>query len=281
MSDKRDDQGRDDDRRPGPDDTAAYDPVRDDDTAVRGGDDATQRFDRDDATQRYDRGSDQTQRYDRDSDQTQRYGGTAEQPTVRQPPYPDDRTAQIPPGQDGGAWAGRAGVPPPGAPPRGPAPTEWAEPEDPHQRRWWMPILLGVLALLLIGVIAFGLWLLLRDDSGSPEPTPSPTVVPTTAAPTTAAPTTAAPTSAAAVAVPPVIGRSEAEARTLLDAAGLQPELDFVESDQPAGTVVDADPPPGSQVAPNSTVTLFISEGPPPTSAPPSSPPPPTITATP
>lgn len=276
MSDKRDDQGRDDDRRPGPDDTAGYDPVRDDDTAVYGGDDATHRYDRDDATQRY----------DRLNDETQQYGGTAEQPTVRQPPYPDDRTAQIPPsGPEGGAWAGRAGVPPPGAPPRGPAPTEWAEPEDPHQRRWWMPILLGVLALVLIGVIAFGLWLLLRGDDSNPEPTPSPTVaptsvVPTTAAPTTAAPTTAAPTSAAPVAVPPVVGRTEAEARSLLSAVGLQPELDFVESSQPAGTVVDADPQPGSQVAPNSTVTLFISEGPPPTSAPPSVPPP-TITATP
>jgi hypothetical protein len=266
MSDKRDDQGRDDDRVPGADDTAAYDPVRDDDTAVYGGQDATHR-------------------YDRLDDETQQYGGTAEQPTVRQPPYPDDRTAQIPPGQDNTAWAGRAGVPPP-APPRGPGQTEWAEPEDPDQRRWWMPILLGVLALVLIAVIAFGLWLLLRDDGANPEPTPSPTaaptsVVPTTAAPTTAAPTTAAPTSAAAIAVPPVIGRTEAEARSLLDGAGLQPRLEFVESDQPAGTVVDADPQPGSQVAPDSTVTLFISEGPPPTSAPPPPPPPPTITATP
>lgn len=280
MSDKRDEPGAGDGRRPAPDETAPYEPVQDDRTApyepvrddrtapyepVRdGGADETQRYaPTGDETQRYAGAAAETERYTPASEETQRFGGTAEQPTVQQP------------------WSGRAGVPPPGVPPRGPAPTEWAEPPDPDRRPWWMPILLGLLALVLLGVLAFGLWLLLRDDGNTPEPTPSPTVAPTTVAPTSAPPTSAPPTSAppttapAEVVVPPVIGRSLADARDLLEEAGLQPQIEFVESDQPDDTVVDADPAPGDRIPTNSSVVLYVSQGPPPTTQapPPSSPP--------
>jgi hypothetical protein len=182
-------------------------------------------------------------------------------------PYGDDRTAQLPPtGGQTPPWAGRAGVPPAGVPPRGPVPDEYGQPEEPG-RRWWMPILIGLVVVVLLAVLAFGLWLLLRTDVSTP--TPSPTIssaAPTTAAPTTAAPTTTAPSPSATtpgpVVVPPLLGLPEDRARAQLLAAGLQPRLEYRSASQPAGTVVDADPGPDTEVPPGSTVTLVVSTGP-------------------
>jgi hypothetical protein len=287
MADKPDDpQGRPptgdngrDERRP--DETAAFDPLADDEPRRPPGDP--------DVTAVYGTppGEAPPPRPDRTAEQPTIPQGppdadrTAQLPPAGYPPpgsYGDDRTAQLPPpGEPTQAWAGRAGVPPPGAPPRGPVPEEWAQPEDPRQRRWWMPILIGLVVVVLLAVLAFGLWLLLRDDSSTP--TPIPTATATSAAPTTAAPTTTAPSPTATtqgpVVVPPLLGLTEEQARGQLDAVGLGRRLQYRAAPQDAGTVIDADPEPGSQVPPGSTITLVISTGP--TSAPTTGPPTPSV----
>jgi len=242
-------------------------------------------------------GGEPTETYRATRDDQQRPDRTADQPTVVGPGDGDDRTTRIqnvgprnatPP--EDRAWAGRAGIPHPGGPggPGGPPgdgpppPDDW-QPRDPDGgRRWWMPILVGVIALVLLGVLAFGLWLILRGD-GSADPTPAPT--PTTAAPTTARPTTAAPTTTApsptattptAVPVPDVEGLTVLEAGEALSDAGLSARLSYVDSDQPAGTVIATDPEIGTQVKTGATITLIVSTGrtTPPTTEPPTSPPP-------
>ncbi|WP_329105675.1 PASTA domain-containing protein [Micromonospora sp. NBC_01699] len=190
-----------------------------------------------------------------------------------------NRTATFPAVGDGGqppggAWSGRAGVPPP-APPvvRGPAPAEWSG-DDGHPRRWWLPILVGLIALVLLGVLVFGVWLIVQGNPGDNgpapvRPSPSPTA---TAAPTSAAPTTPAATptesAAAIVSVPPVIGLSQEDAQALLDQAGLPFQVQFRESDRPAGTVIASDPRPSTPIAVGSQVTLTIAEPPAPTATP-------------
>lgn len=182
-----------------------------------------------------------------------------------------DETAPIPAGA--GGWSGRAGVPPPDATAiRGPVPSDW-EPVPGDERRWWMPILLGFIALLLLGVLVVGIWLIMRaSDSGTggETPAPSPSAVPTTAA----APTTPAPTSAPAtttsgpvsVEVPNVVGLTQADAQAQLDAAGLPYRLEFRQSDRPTGTVIDTDPAGGMTVPEGTQIVLVIAE-PAPTSA--------------
>jgi len=145
-----------------------------------------------------------------------------------------------------------------------------------------MPILLGIIALILLAVLAFGLWLILRGDGGgapTPSPSPTPTARPTTATPTTAAPTTTAPsptaTAPTAVPVPEVAGLTVIEAGQRLSDAGLSARLRYVDSAEPAGTVVGADPKVGTTVPVGSTVTLTVSSGRtmPPTTPPPTTPP--------
>jgi len=242
-------------------------------------------------------GGEPTETYRAARDEPQRPDRTADQPTVVGPGDGDDRTTRIqnvgprnatPP--EDRAWAGRAGVPQPGGPggPGGPPgdgpppPDDW-QPRDPAGgRRWWMPILVGVIALVLLGVLAFGLWLILRGD-GSADPTPTPT--PTTAAPTTARPTTAAPTTTApsptattptAVPVPDVEGLTVLEAGEALSDVGLSARLSYVDSDQPAGTVIATNPEIGTEVKTGATITLIVSTGrtTAPTTEPPTSPPP-------
>ena len=59
-----------------------------------------------------------------------------------------------------------------------------------------------------------------------------------------------------------LIGLSEDEARTALRAAGLRVgEVISRNSDAPAGQVLSTDPPSGTQIAENSEVTLFVSNG--------------------
>ncbi|GIF77467.1 PASTA domain-containing protein [Asanoa siamensis] len=195
---------------------------------------------------------------------------------------PDDRTTRIQqqglrnatPAGDG-AWEGRAGIPQPGGPGEPPddgPPGGWQPGPPDDGRRWWMPILIGLIALVLLGVLAFGLWLILRGDDG-PAPEPSPTTpVATTAAPTSAAPTSSSPsptpTTAAQVVVPILEGLTVDEARQRLSSAGLSARLNYVDSDRPAGTVVGSDPGPGERVDSGSTVTVDISLGPAPTPTP-------------
>jgi eukaryotic-like serine/threonine-protein kinase len=60
-----------------------------------------------------------------------------------------------------------------------------------------------------------------------------------------------------------IVGRTEAEARQILQTAGLQaaPRSQQERSDQPAGTVIGSDPEPGTQLARGSAVTLIVSQG--------------------
>ncbi|MBF5030169.1 PASTA domain-containing protein [Micromonospora sp. ANENR4] len=179
-----------------------------------------------------------------------------------------------------GAWSGRAGVPPP-------RPAGYPEPggeyygDEQAGRRWWMPILLGIMALLLLGLIGVGVWLALRaadrnSDPGPPVPSIS---AQTSAAPTSAAPTSAAPSSSppstapattapAEVPMPPLVGLPEAAARAALDRLDLDYRVQRRASDRPAGTVISTDPEAGYPVGEDERVTIVVAVPAPPTSGP-------------
>ncbi|MFI7304195.1 PASTA domain-containing protein [Micromonospora aurantiaca] len=193
------------------------------------------------------------------------------------PRRPLDATA---PQEPVGAWSGRAGVPPP-RPAGYPEPGgEWYGDEQ-SGRRWWMPILLGVLALLLLGLIGVGVWLALRAADRNSEPGPP---VPSISAQTSAAPTSAAPTSAAPsssppstppattapveVPMPPLVGLPEAAARAALDRLDLDYRVQRRASDRPAGTVISTDPEAGYPVGEDDRVTIVVAVPAPATSGP-------------
>lgn len=230
------------------------------------------------------------------------------------PPGPDrspgaggaDATRPLPPGLGGGtsapepvggaapvppAWSGRAGVPPPrpaGYPEAG---AEWYA-EEQAGRRWWMPILLGILALVLIALIGLGGWLALRAaernpgppsaSSGAPSTLPATSAAPTTTAPSSSPPT-ASPTSAAParVPVPPLVGLPEATARAVLDQLGIEYRVVRRTSDQPAGTVIGTDPAAGELISEGDQLTVMVARAAPSTSATATPEPGPTATATP
>jgi penicillin-binding protein 1A len=96
--------------------------------------------------------------------------------------------------------------------------------------------------------------------AGSPV-TPFPAPDPGTAADQAAG---AAPPPPATVPLPDVRGRYEAQARSLLEAAGFKVEADRHPSrERASGTVADQTPPPGTPVTPGSTVAIGVSSGPP------------------
>ena len=69
-------------------------------------------------------------------------------------PQPDATAVQPP-----AAWAGRAEVRPPGpGQPEYSTSSDWEAVPPPAEprARWWMPILIGVLALLLLGLLGWG-----------------------------------------------------------------------------------------------------------------------------
>ncbi|MEV0713420.1 PASTA domain-containing protein [Asanoa sp. NPDC050611] len=267
--------------------TAPFDPIRDDDEPATDG--------------RTDDAAAETQRLPDDPDRTARIEPTADDRTTQMSPVDrgvppeDDRTTRIqqstprnatPP--EDPAWAGRAGVPERGGPGEPPddGPPDGYEPAAPGGgSRWWMPILIGIIALVLLGVLAFGLWLILRgDDTPASEPTRT-TPAATTPAPTTAAPTTPAPTptatTPAAVTVPILEGLTVEEATQRLSALGLSARLNYVDSNRPAGTVVGSNPAPNAQVPSGTAVTMDVSSGPRPTTEPPSPTVNPTLTSSP
>lgn len=62
-----------------------------------------------------------------------------------------------------------------------------------------------------------------------------------------------------AVDVPALIGKSEAEARTLLEERGLLADISYVEDDvAPAGTVISQDPKSGSEILVGATIQLRV-----------------------
>ncbi|MDQ3895058.1 MAG: Stk1 family PASTA domain-containing Ser/Thr kinase [Actinomycetota bacterium] len=64
------------------------------------------------------------------------------------------------------------------------------------------------------------------------------------------------------IAVPAVTGGSYEDASAAISRAGFGVDREDVDSDEPAGTVVDQDPAAGTLQAPGTTVTLFVSRGP-------------------
>lgn len=176
-------------------------------------------------------------------------------------------------------WTARANVPQPGDPAlRQSTPEEWVE-EDPYQgRSWFTPVIVGVVALLLVGALSVGLYLIYQataDGDNAPQDqlpgvvtsssavAPSPTRQPTTAAPSSAAPseTTAAPPSS--VAIPPLRGNTLAQATIKLQQLGLEVKVvRRADGSVQPGEVLESDPGPGAMVAVGETVTLFVAIAP-------------------
>ena len=170
-------------------------------------------------------------------------------------------------------WSGRAEVRPPR--PGEYASADWATEPPPEPRgKWWMPIVIGIVGLVVLALLGWGIWLIARAQGKSdnaPTPTttapglaPAPTNKPTP--PTTAAPTTQQTTTEptpSAVTIPALVGLSQDEARQALTRRGLSSRLRLVSStDAPPGTVIDSDPAEGQEVPPNTVVTLVIAAEP-------------------
>jgi PASTA domain len=228
--------------RPRPDETRQFSPFDDGDDATRVQPPA---------------GADQTGDSPRSSDR----GGL--DPTRQMPPVD-------PAAAGAAAWAGRAEVRPP-RPGYDTTATEWAVAPPPEPRgRWWMPIVVGIVALVLLALLGWGIWLIIQAkdrNGGTPAPavttsvaapeTTEPTTQPTTEVPTTTPPTTE-PTNTS-VTIPALRGLSRSEAQQALSRRGLSSRLRFViRNDATTGTVIDSDPNEGQQVPPDTTVTLVI-----------------------
>jgi hypothetical protein len=213
--------------------------------------------------------------------------------TQQQPSVPDDdetvlhprgdATSVMPPARDAWAagegqapWAGRAEVRPPRP---GYQDTDWTTSTQPAEPRgkWWMPILVGIIGLILVALLGWGVWLIIQAQDNSdqtPAPVPAtsaaapattpPATAPTTEPPTTE-PTTTEPTQTA-VTVPALRGLSQQDAIQALSRRGLSSRLRYMSSDDAnPGTVIDSDPEEGQEVPPDTTVTLIIAA--PPTTA--------------
>lgn len=140
-----------------------------------------------------------------------------------------------------------------------------------------LPALIAVMILLLLGLIALGIWLIVRG--GEPNPTPTATIStgPTSSAPATTGPPTSPPTSAPQpVVLQDYHGRPVDDVLTALTTLGLVPNrVDQPNADLAAGLVIGTDPAAGATVAPGSTVTVMVSSGAPtqPPTTPPTTPP--------
>ncbi|GIJ47205.1 hypothetical protein Val02_40910 [Virgisporangium aliadipatigenens] len=200
-------------------------------------------------------------------------GGTAPRPVGETAPPPADGTRVLPPvAAEPERWSGSASVRPPRP---DPAPVAYGYEEEPlpigpGERNWMLPVIVGAVALLLLGALLTGLWLIFTaDDDQGPAPDASSAVATTGAAPTTApttrAPTSAAPTTEAAqtVPVPRLLGLSEDEARQRLSDVGLRVEVERrPEPNADPGTVVEVQPGEGTEVAANSVVRIVVANDP-------------------
>lgn len=182
---------------------------------------------------------------------------TVDDSTAVLPATAPDQTAVGPTVPEG--WQGRATVRPGGPPPTRP-------PDDgqPGQsgRAWWLPILLGVIGLLLIIGLAYGLVLATRHKDSTPTPAPSPTAVPTSVAPSTTPPSrppSTPPSTTTLTTVPSGLTTLDLQgAEDALTQSGLKFTTVPQTTTDPGqvGRVLSTDPASGAQVAPGSTVTL-------------------------
>jgi PASTA domain-containing protein len=179
------------------------------------------------------------------------------------------------------AWSGRAAVrsPQPEAyPPGPPAGGEWPArgPRAPRDR-WWLPVVVGILALFLLAALGWIIYLVAQNSSDDPAPARSaittgaptgtdstkPTTSPPTTKPTTTTPTTTTtpPTTDPTVdevTVPALRGLTLPEAQAALSRMGLHYRLRFQTSDAAPGTVIDSDPAEGQEVPPDTRITLVV-----------------------
>jgi hypothetical protein len=205
----------------------------------------------------------------------------ADDPTAVTPRAPRvDATSVMPAVDEAGwaageaPWAGRAEVRPPRPGEHEYTSTDWAaEPPAEPRGTWWMPILVGIVVLVLLALLGWGVWLILQaqDDGDTPATTTSPTAVAPATTPPTAQPTTAPPTTRPAttepaeseVTIPALQGLSQGEAQQALSRRGLSSRLRFINSTKaPPGTVIDSDPAEGQKVPPDTVVTLVIAAQP-------------------
>lgn len=173
-----------------------------------------------------------------------------------------DETTVMPPERS--SWSGRAGVAPPAGPNlRDSAPYTQQIPQPEQPRPWWTPLLLGGLALGLLGVLILVAWWMGRDDSPPPvEPPAASVVVPTEPTePTTEPPTQAPSVPAQIVQIPRLVGLPIDQAVAQLDQLGLAYRFEYRQSDDPEGTVIQASPPEGTVVPVQATVILVVSTG--------------------
>jgi hypothetical protein len=197
--------------------------------------------------------------------------------TVVSPRPPQrDETSVLPPARDWAAqdaWAGRAEVRPPrpGEADYGTG-SDWDVSPPPIEPRgkWWMPILVGVLALILLGLLGWGIYLITQDSGGDEAPAPvasPPAPAATTKATTkaTTAPATTPPTTEptestnpAEITVPALVGLSRADAQEALQRRGLRFRVISKSSDATPGNVIDSDPQEGQKVPADTQVTLVI-----------------------
>lgn len=213
-----------------------------------------------------------------DEDRTRVQPGAPDAATVVNPAArPPDATSVMPPAEAAPAWSGRAEV-------RAPQParteyqqvTDWpAGPAAQRSDRWWMPIVVGIIALVLLAALGWGIYLIFQNagKNNSPAPATTTSAAPTTQATTettqpTTAPTTTQPSTTAstteptakAVAIPALRGLSVADAKSALQDVGItSTRVIYKPSDAEPGTVIDSDPEEGQEVPPDTRVTLVVS----------------------
>jgi len=177
--------------------------------------------------------------------------------------------------EDADRWAASASVSAPRSAPGSTPPDAYdydLEPVPDDQPNWLRPLLFGVVGLLLLGALLTGIWLIYTADDEPPTPQasapPATSAAPATTTVTTAAPTTGPPTTEAppaTVVVPDdLIGLPEDVARQRLTDAGLRVQVTRrSDATMAPGTVIEADPGPGSEVAPNTLVRIVVAVAPP------------------
>jgi len=204
------------------------------------------------------------------ADQTQPYAPLGEQDETRL--LPEDLGREPEPEPDR-VWSGRAGVAPrPGPSLRDSAPYGREAPRVEEPRPWWTPLLLGLLALGLLGVLILVAYLMGRDNSPAPVDSPTASAVEaTTPGEATTPPTAPVSPTSQLVQIPRLVGLPLDDAVAQLDLLGLAYRFEYRQADEPQGTVIAASPPEGTVVPIQATVSLTISTGrnsPPPSPSP-------------